>query len=339
MPILAKKAPQSAVDRTVDRQEGIFRQPGSLWRRVIEKYAILLGFLVVCIILSFLCPNFLTVANILNVLRQVSITGIMAIGATFVILTGGIDLSVGSVLALAGILAAGLQVNHQAGILASVFLPLLVTGLLGAVIGVVITQCKVAPFVMTLGVMSIARGATLVYSNGYPISGLSKGFRFIGGGWLGQIPFPVIIYILVAAAGSIILAKTRFGRHVYAIGGNQEAARLSGVLVERTKILIYAISSLAAGLAGIILASRLNSGEPVAGIGQELDVIASVVIGGTSLMGGEGGIFGTVVGSLLIGVLNNGLNLLNVSSFYQQIVKGFIIVIAVIFDQVRRDRG
>ena len=310
----------------------------SFWRVMVERYAILLGFLVICAILAILCPSFLSVANILNVLRQVSITGIMAVGATFVILTGGIDLSVGSVLALAGILAAGMQVVHQAGVFISVLVPLVVTGALGIVVGLVITKCRVAPFIVTLGVMSVARGATLVYSNGYPISGLTREFRFIGGGLIGQIPIPVIIYALVAIAGSIVLSQTRFGRHVYAIGGNQEAARLSGVLVEKTKVIVYGISSLTAGLAGVILASRLNSGEPVAGIGQELDVIASVVIGGTSLMGGEGGVFGTVVGSLLIGVLNNGLNLLNVSSFYQQIVKGLIIVAAVIFDQLRRRR-
>lgn len=305
------------------------------WALLLEKYGIILGFILICVILSFLSPVFLSLRNILNVLRQVSITGIIGVGMTFVILTAGIDLSVGSLLALAGVLAAGMQVNYGAGPFFMVVVPLIIITALGLLVGLIITKFNVPPFVATLGMMSAARGLALIYTDGYPISGLSRSFRVLGGGMVGPVPVPVIIYLLVVIVGAVVLTQTKFGRYVYAIGGNEEAVRLSGIPTNRYKVIIYGISAFTAGLSGIILASRLSSGQPTAGVSYELDVIAAVVIGGTSLMGGKGGVFGTFIGALLIGVLNNGFNLLNISPFYQQLVKGIIIVAAVIMEQMR----
>jgi ribose transport system permease protein len=305
------------------------------WSLALDKYGIILIFLAICIILSFLSPVFLTMRNVLNVFRQVSITGIMGVGMTFVILTGGIDLSVGSLLALAGVLAAGLQVNHGAGPFLMTVVPILVVTCLGLLVGFIITKFRIPPFVATLGMMSAARGLALIYTDGYPISGLSQSFRVLGSGMIGPVPVPVVIYLVVVVIGAVILAQTKFGRYVYAIGGNEEAVRLSGIPTHLYKIIIYGISAFTAALSGVILAARLSSGQPTAGEGYELDVIAAVVIGGTSLMGGRGGIFGTFIGALLIGVLTNGFNLLNISPFYQQFVKGIIIVAAVITEQLR----
>jgi len=197
-------------------------------------------------------------------------------------------------------------------------------------------QKGVHSFVVTLGMLSIARGLALIYSGGYPISGLNPSFRFIGGGMIGPVPVPVIIYLGVVLVGYFVLSQTTFGKYVYAIGGNREAARLSGIPVNIYRTIVFGICSFTAGIAGIILASRVNSGQPTAGIGWELDVIAAVIIGGTSLFGGRGGIIGTVIGSLFLGVIRNGLNLLNVSPFYQQVFIGLLIIVAVILDKFRR---
>ncbi len=305
------------------------------WGLTLDRYGIFLVFLAICVILSFLSPAFLTVRNALNVFRQVSITGIIGVGMTFVILTGGIDLSVGSLLALAGVLAAGLQIRHGAGPFLMVVLPIVVVTCLGMLVGFIISKFKVPPFVATLGMMSAARGMTLIYTDGYPISGLSRSFRVLGSGMVGPVPVPIIIYVFVVVVGAIVLSQTKFGRYVYAIGGNEEAVRLSGIPTSRYKMIIYGISAFTAALSGVILAARLSSGQPTAGEGYELDVIAAVVIGGTSLQGGRGSVFGTFIGALLIGVLTNGFNLMNISPFYQQFVKGVIIVAAVIMEQMR----
>ena len=305
------------------------------WGLTLDRYGIFLVFLAICVILSFLSPAFLTVRNALNVFRQVSITGIIGVGMTFVILTGGIDLSVGSLLALAGVLAAGLQIRHGAGPFLMVVLPIVVVTCLGMLVGFIISKFKVPPFVATLGMMSAARGMTLIYTDGYPISGLSRSFRVLGSGMVGPVPVPIIIYVFVVVVGAIVLSQTKFGRYVYAIGGNEEAVRLSGIPTSRYKMIIYGISAFTAALSGVILAARLSSGQPTAGEGYELDVIAAVVIGGTSLQGGRGSAFGTFIGALLIGVLTNGFNLMNISPFYQQFVKGVIIVAAVIMEQMR----
>ncbi|RID81746.1 ribose ABC transporter permease [Mesobacillus zeae] len=279
-------------------------------------------------------PDFLTTNNIFNVLRQVSINALIAFGMTFVILTGGIDLSVGSILALSSALTAGMLTGGTDPMLA-LFVGLLAGTAMGAVNGIIITKGKVAPFIATLATMTIFRGLTLVYTEGRPITGLSESvsFQMLGKGYVLGIPFPVITMLITYFILFFLLKKTTFGRGVYAIGGNEEASLLSGLRVDRIKIGVYSLTGFLAALAGSTLASRLNSAQPTAGVSYELDAIAAVVLGGTSLSGGKGWIFGTLVGALIIGVLNNGLNLLNVSSFYQQVVKGGVILLAVLLDR------
>ncbi|WAA12543.1 ABC transporter permease [Fervidibacillus halotolerans] len=301
---------------------------------LIQKMGPLLGLLVIVFTLTILTPNFLTVNNLLNVFRQVSINALIAFGMTFVILTGGIDLSVGSILALSSALTASFMVGGMDPILA-VLIGVLLGALMGGLNGFVITKGKVAPFIATLATMTIFRGLTLVLTEGRPITGLSEAFSFqmIGKGYFLGIPFPVIIMTVVFVILYIVLKQTTFGRGIYAIGGNEEASRLSGLKVDQIKSGAYVISGAMAALAGIILTSRLNSAQPTAGASYELDAIAAVVLGGTSLSGGRGKIVGTLIGALIIGVLNNGLNLLNVSSFYQQVVKGGVILLAVLLDR------
>ncbi len=303
----------------------------------LAKLGPLIGLVFIIIVLSFLSDSFFTVDNILNLLRQISINALIAFGMTFVILTAGIDLSVGSLLALGSALTAGMLSSGMDPMLA-VFLGLIIGLLLGAFNGLIITKGKVAPFIATLATMTIYRGATLVYTDGKPVTGLSDSalFEMMGKGYFFWIPVPVIIMIIVFFILYFVLNNTVFGRRVYAVGGNEEAATLSGVKTDRTKIMVYAITGMLAVLAGIILTSRLNSAQPTAGTMYELDAIAAVVIGGTSLMGGRGRITGTLIGALIIGVISNGLNLLNVSSFYQQIVKGAVILFAVMLDR-RKD--
>ncbi len=279
-------------------------------------------------------PNFLTIHNIFNVLRQVSINALIAFGMTFVILTGGIDLSVGSTLALTGAVTAGFLAGGMDPILA-MSLGLLLGAVLGAINGIIIAKGKVAPFIATLATMTIYRGLTLVYTEGKPISGLgdSLSFQLLGKGYFFGIPVPIVTMILSFAVLYFILKKTTFGRRVYAVGGNEEASKLSGINVDRIKIYVYSLTGALAALAALILTSRLNSAQPTAGNMFELDAIAAVVLGGTSLTGGHGWIVGTVIGALIIGVLNNGLNLIGVSSFFQQVVKGAVILIAVLLDR------
>lgn len=294
----------------------------------------LVGLILFAILLGFINDNFFTLNNMLNLLRQVSVNALIAFGMTFVILTAGIDLSVGSTLALGSALTAGLMTSGIDPMLA-VAIGLMIGFALGAMNGLIITKGKVAPFIATLATMTIYRGATLVYTDGMPITGLSDSFAFemIGKGYLFGIPFPVVIMIIVFFILYFVQKKTVFGRQVYAVGGNEEAARLSGIKTDGVKIWVYSITGMLAVLAGIIMTSRLDSAQPTAGTSYELDAIAAVVIGGTSLAGGRGRIVGTLIGVLIIGVISNGLNLLNVSSFYQQIVKGGIILVAVLFDR------
>jgi ribose/xylose/arabinose/galactoside ABC-type transport system permease subunit len=299
-------------------------------------------------------PRFLSQVNLFNIARQVSVTGLLAIGMTFVILTAGIDLSIGSLLAFAGLVAAavakgGLSDRFTVGDdtigygwpLAA--LSAIAVGMVGGFLqGIAITRLKVPPFVVTLGGMSVFRGAALLFAAGGPISGFDAGFAWWGQGKIGPVPVPVIIFLICAITAHIVLSYARFGRRVYAVGGNPEAARLSGLNVNRIICSVYVIMGFFCGLCAFVLSARLNSAEAVAGTGYELTVIASVVIGGTSLFGGVGTIFGTVIGSLLIGVLLNGLVILNVSSYIQQIIIGVIIVLAVSFDtfaKSRRRRG
>ncbi|WP_066055975.1 ABC transporter permease subunit [Robertmurraya korlensis] len=300
----------------------------------LQKLGPLIGLFIITFVLAIVSDNFMTVDNILNVMRQVSINALIAFGMTFVILTGGIDLSVGSILALSSAITASLLAGGMDPILA-ILIGLLAGAIMGAINGFIITKGKVAPFIATLATMTIFRGLTLVYSDGRPITGLSESalFEMMGKGYVSWIPVPVIYMMVAYGILYFILKKTTFGRRVYAIGGNEEATILSGIRVDRVKIWIYSITGLLSALAGIILASRLNSSQPTAGASYELDAIAAVVLGGTSLSGGRGWIFGTLIGALIIGVLNNGLNIMNVSSFYQQVVKGGVILLAVLLDR------
>ncbi len=300
---------------------------------IFSRYGILLSLICICIILSVTTPNFFSAQNLLIVLRQVSINGILAIGVTFVIIAGGIDLSLGSVIALTGVVAASFAHPETFPLIVPLLLALLTGMIVGTVNGLTITLGKVAPFIVTLGMMTIARGLALVFSNGRPVTNLSPSFNFIGGGDLLGIPVPILLFALIIGVAIIILNKTRLGRYIYAVGGNETAARASGIRVNRVKLFAYIICSTLAALAGIVLASRITTGQPNAGIAYELDAIAAVVIGGTSLLGGKGSITGTVIGVLIIGVINNGLDLLNVSSYYQQIIKGIIIIGAALLDR------
>lgn len=298
----------------------------------------LVGLLGLCLILWILTPHFLTVSNLLNVAQQTSINAIIAVGLTFVIITAGIDLSVGSILAFAGVvLAWSLQVGVPLPL--ALLLGMVVGTVSGLVNGVLISYGRLPPFISTLGMMSVARGAALLFSDGRPISGFNEGFRFLATGEIFYIPVPVIITGLVYLAAHFVLTRTKFGRYAYAIGGNEEAALLSGVNVKFQKAMVYGLSGLLSGLAAIILTARLNSAQPIAGIMYELDAIAATVIGGTSLMGGRGTIFGTLIGALIIGVLRNGLNLLDVSPYIQQVVIGSVIIGAVLVDTVLKKKS
>jgi ribose transport system permease protein len=311
-----------------------------MWRRLAisgRRIGTLAGLLGLCLLLWILTPHFLTVSNLLNVLEQTSINAVIAVGMTFVILSAGIDLSVGSVLALAGVVMATLL--HQDWPLPAAILGGLLVGFgFGALNGIAIAWGRLPPFIATLGMMSIARGCALLFTEGRPVSGFDESFRSLATARLLGIPAPVVITAAVYVVGRFVLSSTRFGRYVYAIGGNEEATRLSGVNVRLHKIFVYGVSGLTSGIAAILLTARLNSAQPIAGIMYELDAIAAVVIGGTSLAGGEGGVGGTLIGALIMGVLRNGLNLLGVSSFLQQVVIGVVIVVAVLLDTVLKSR-
>lgn len=299
----------------------------------VGRYGVFTALLLICISLSILSPNFLTAQNLIIVLRQISINGILAVGVTFVILSGGIDLSLGSVVALTGVVAALYAQSGDHSLPLAIGLGVATGILVGVLNGVIITKGKTAPFIVTLGMMTIVRGLALVVSGGRPVSNLPKSFNHIGGGNFLGIPIPILILGMVVILAGIILNYTKIGRYVYAVGGNENAARASGIAVHKVKIFAYVICSGLAGLAGVILASRITTGQPNAGIAYELDAIAAVVIGGTSLAGGVGKVTGTLIGALMIGVINNGLDLLNISSYYQQIIKGVIIISAVLIDR------
>ena len=319
--------------------------------QVVATYAAPLFLLVLVAVFAIIEPRFINPLNVFNVLRQVSISGLVAIGMTFVILTAGIDLSVGSLVALTGLVCAyvskgGLGDRFAIGaadaagnpLILAVAAALAVGIACGALQGLVVTRLKVPPFVVTLGGLTAFRGAALLFSGGGPISGFSAAFTWWGQARIGTVPVPVIIFLAAAIVAHLVLRHTAFGKHVYATGGNARAAALNGVPVRRVVLLAYVISGFSCAVAAFLLSARLNSAEAVAGLGLELTVIAAVVIGGTSLFGGIGSIFGTVVGALLIGVLTNGLVLLNVSSFIQQIVIGVILVAAVALDQFAAGR-
>ena len=296
-----------------------------------RQFGTLFGLLALCIVLWILTPYFLTVSNLLNIAEQTAIIAIVATGMTFVIITAGIDLSVGSVLAFSGVVMASL-LHTRVPLPLALIAGIAVGFLSGTLNGLLITLGRLPPFIATLGMMSVARGAALLFTEGRPISGFSDGVRFLATGKLLGIPMPVIVMLAVYAVAYFLLTRTKLGRYTYAIGGNEEATILSGVNVKLYKTLIYGICGGLSGLAAILLTARLNSAQPIAGMMYELDAIAATVIGGTSLMGGEGNVFGTLIGALIIGVLRNGLNLLSISSFTQQIVIGLVIIVAVLLD-------
>ena len=313
------------------------------YRANLIRFQSLIALFILCLGLSILSDKFLTVSNAWNVMRQISVNICISTGMTLIVLTAGIDLSVGSVLALCGAITAGLlrngievpSSNLYIGftLLGAVIAGILTGSFLGAFNGWAITKFKVPPFVATLAMLTIARGLTMLWTQGFPISGLGDTFLYFGTGWLLGIPVPVWISGIIVLIAVLITSKTRLGRYIYAIGGNESASKLSGINVNRVKIIVYTIAGALAAIGGILITSRLDSAQPNAGTSYELDSIAAVVIGGTSLSGGRGSILGTVQGAIIIGVLNNGLVLLNVSPFWQQVVKGFVILLAVIIDK------
>ena len=302
----------------------------------ISKFQSLIGLIVFSVIVAFINSRFMTTSNILNILRQTSINAVIATGMTFVILTGGIDLSVGSMLGFSGAVAAMMLASGVDSIIA-IPVALIVGLVVGALNGVLISKGKLQPFIVTLATMTMLRGATLVFTDRKPIGtgfeANSKLFAWFGNGYVLGIPVPIIVIIVTFLVALFVLTQTKIGRYVYALGGNEEATKLSGISTDKVKIFVYAISGMMAALAGIIITSRLSSAQPTAGSGYELDAIAAVVLGGTSLAGGTGTIVGTMIGALIIGVLNNALNLMDVSSYFQMLAKGSVILLAVLFDR------
>lgn len=320
------------------------RDKSQIWQQA-SRFQSLLVLALMIVAMSLLSDRFLTQANGLNIMRQISVNVCLSIGMTIVILSGGIDLSVGSVLAFSGAVTAGLiksaiplswlGVELQFTTWGAIVTGLIVGLCLGWFNGQMITRLKIPPFVATLGMLSIARGMTMLWTKGFPITGLGEGFAMLGTRSLLGVPTPVWIAGSLVGVFVLLAKKTRLGRYIYAVGGNEQTARLSGLNVNRVKVIVYTLAGALSAVAGLIMTSRLDSAQPNAGAGYELDSIAAVVIGGTSLSGGRGTILGTVIGCLIIGVLNSGLVLLNVSPFWQQVVKGGVILVAVAIDRMR----
>lgn len=321
---IEKNSPSSQKEASKEKARIIFR-----------KYGIFLIFIGMVILMSFLSPNFLTPSNLINVIRQVAVVAIVGFGVTMIIITTGIDLASGSVIALVSVIAASFAHPDQYPVIVPVIVGLAVGALTGFISGIIVSKGKIPAFIATLGMMIGARGAALIYSNGKPITNFSDSFDFIGRGYILGIPFMIYVLAVAFIVSHVLLSKTKFGKYVYAIGGNEQAAVVSGINVSKYLLLVYTYAGLMSGLAGVLFTSRISAGQPTAAVGYELDAIAGVVIGGTSLSGGIGTITGTMIGALIIGVLNNGLDLLHVSAYWQQIVKAFIIVGAVLIDKMR----
>lgn len=325
----------------IPKPKGLDKSRASTFAAIYRRYGTILIFVGIFVLASLLSPTFLTGPNLTNVLRQVVVVSLLACGVTFVIILGQIDVSLGSVLAFTGTLSASVMVM-TGSITLAVLTGVVLGALTGLINGVVITAFRIPSFIMTLAMTTVARGATLLYTGGAPVIGLGD-FKVIGQGLIGPVPISVIILAVVAVVSWVLLTKTKFGRYVYAVGGNERAALASGIHPGNVLIKAFVYNGILAGIAGIILTSRINSGQPAAGVGYEFDAITAVVVGGTSLMGGTGTITGTIIGSFIIGIINNLLNLLNVNSYWQQIVKGLIIAVAVILDvwtkSSRRGRG
>ncbi|MCY9873174.1 ABC transporter permease [Vibrio barjaei] len=320
------------------------------FKRLISKYAIYVVFVFMCVVMSILSPVFLSVANLLNVMTQMASIGLLALGVTIIIITRGIDLSSGSVLAVAAVVSASMAQTidwsmrmypamPELPIIVPILAALAVGALCGYINGALIAYTGIPPFIATLGMMIVARGAALLYSDGRPVSSLIDSYQWIGQGSIVGIPVPVIIFAVMAFVSYVLLNYTRFGKYAYAIGGNETAAYVSGINVKRYKILVYTYAGLLAGISALILAARINSGQPGLGIMYELDAIAAATVGGVSHAGGIGTIQGTIIGTMIMGVLQNGLDLLNVSAYWQQVVKGLVIIFAVMFDMKRHKKS
>lgn len=307
-------------------------------RFALDRFGLPLVFVLLCVALGFSSEYFMTWRNWMDILRQTSINGILAVGMTYVILTRGIDLSVGSILAFSGLCSAMVAVQGY-GLLAALSAGMFAGAVMGVLNGFMVANLSIPPFVATLGMLSVGRGLTFILNDGSPVTDLPEAYLALGTGKLGPIGMPIVIFAIVALFFWLVLKYTTYGRYVYAVGGNEKSARTSGIGVRKVTFSVYVISGLLAGLAGIVLSARTTSALPQAGVSYELDAIAAVVIGGTSLSGGTGSIVGTLFGALLIGVINNGLNLLGVSSYYQQVAKGLIIVFAVLIDVWRKRRA
>jgi ribose/xylose/arabinose/galactoside ABC-type transport system permease subunit len=303
---------------------------------IIGKYGVYIALIVMFVAMSFASESFLTVTNMFNILKQNAVIGIIAIGMTFVIVNGGIDLSVGAIVAMSACFATSLGLEGSGVPVSVAYLAGIASGIAcGAFSGLFISHFNIPAFIATLATQTIARGIVYVYTDGRPITGVSEAYKYIGRDSWGPIPIAVVIYVIFILMGIFLLKYTKFGRHVYAIGGNKRAAIYSGVNAKFTEFMVYVISGFTAACAGILLSSRIQTGQPAGGQGYELDAITAVVIGGASLSGGRGTILGCVIGMLVIGIMQNGLDLLNVSSYYQQIIKGVIILLAVLADRKR----
>jgi len=307
-----------------------------------ENLGIIIALLVLCVFLAvnpLTSASFLTQQNIFNILRQISSNLYLACGMTMVIILGGIDLSVGSVIALSGCIAAGCVARYDMPIVIALSAGLGIGILVGMFNGYVIAKTTIPPFITTLATMNIARGLAQIYTGGSPVRVVSSEWQFLGAGYIGPVPTPVVILAIILIITALIMNKTKIGRHIYAVGGNAQAATFSGIKVWKVKFFVHTFSGIMAGLAGIVLASRMYSGQPTAGQGAEMDAIAAVVVGGTSMSGGAGKIGGTIIGGLIIGILNNGLNLMNVNTFWQDVVKGVVILLAVFIDYFKNKKS
>jgi ribose transport system permease protein len=317
------------------------RPTRNIWHQILDvasRFTVQIALLLLIVIFSLLSDRFLTYRNWLNIIEQSSIMAIVAIGATFVIITAGIDLSVGSLVALSGILSAGVVVNNGLPWWVGLLVGMLAGGVVGLFNGLSVTRLGLSAFITTLATMAMARGLTLAYSNGQTIFGLPDAYNFLGGGNIVGIPIPVILTIIAFIIGHLVLSKTVFGHQVYAIGGNREAAHLAGIRVKRVELIVYIVAGLLSGFGGLLLTGRLTAALPTSATGLELNVIAAVVIGGASLFGGRGTMIGTFFGVLTIGVLSNGLDLLNVSPFWVQFTQGGVIFLAVLIDALGQRR-
>ena len=326
------------------------QQVGQLVASIFSKYGIFLVFAAMVLVASFLSPAFMSRINLINIVRQMSVVGLIALGVTGVIVSAGIDLSSGSVVGLTAVVAASLAQDPEfatpfyPGLNVPLIVPVLAACGVGALVGLVngslVAKTRIPPFIATLGTFTAIRGLALLYTGGRPISDLTDAYNFIGQGDVFGLPVPIIILVVMAVVTHILYAHTKFGKYIYAIGGNEQAARVSGIDASKYKMLIYVYAGFLAGMAGLVVSSRIGSGQPGLGVGYELDAIAAAVIGGSSLSaGGIGTVAGTIVGALIIGVLNNILDLMNVSAYWQQIIKGCIIVGAVIIDQLKHRGG